>query len=87
MAFVKIRRNPDTDGQKTNPCLTSDFKNVRRIWSHVTIFVLSFLKSEEFGFGCPEVAWISRIFTTALIFLFLFLSRKKERKEFAQHTK
>ena len=27
-AFAKIRRNPDTDGQKTNPCLTSGFKNV-----------------------------------------------------------
>ncbi len=29
VAFAKIRRNPDTDGQKTNPCLTSDFKNVK----------------------------------------------------------
>jgi hypothetical protein len=76
---VKIRRNPDTDGQKTNPCLTSDFKNVRKCLVLPNLFC-HFWKSEEFGFGCPEVAWISRIFTTALIFLFLFASRQKERK-------
>ncbi len=27
-AFEEIRRNPNTEGQKTNPCLTNDFKNV-----------------------------------------------------------
>ncbi len=82
-AIEEILRNPVTLAKKANPCLTNDFKNVNR-QSAISVFSLAFLKErvpKGLDLPGPKVAWISRISSTALIFLVLFLSRKKEQKE------